>query len=259
MNVSDSQGWKKLATDFAAHAAFLAVLLGAWEWAARSGLLDPTFFGSPGGIASFLWANFVQGTNLWIELGWSVMSTLVAFFMGGLAAVLTGLIFVIFPRLERFLDPYFSALNALPRIALAPLFILWFGLGVGSKIAMGFTLTFFIVLSSTVAGMRGINQDHIVLTDTLGARPRQKFFLVTLPGAVPVIFSGLRLGLIYALLGVIAGEILAAEHGLGQQLAFLASTFNMDGVMGLLVVLALLGMAATSGMTRLERHLLRWQ
>ncbi|NMF99529.2 ABC transporter permease [Aromatoleum toluolicum] len=259
MNASGAQGWKKLAMGFASHAGFLAVLLATWEWAARMGLLDPTFFGNPAGIISFLWANFVQGTHLWIELGWSVMSTLLAFISGSLAAVLTGLIFVIFPRLERFLDPYFSALNALPRIALAPLFILWFGLGIGSKIAMGFTLTFFIVLSSTVAGMRGINQDHIVLTDTLGASPRQKFFLVTLPGAIPVIFSGLRLGLIYALLGVIAGEILAAEHGLGQQLAYLASTFNMNGVMALLVVLAWLGMAATSGMTRLERHLLRWQ
>lgn len=245
--------------DFAQHAVFLAVLLGVWEWAAWSGLLDPTFFGRPAGILTFLWSNFVTGTTLWVELGWSTMSTLIAFVLGSVAALLTGLVFVIFPRLERFLDPYFSALNALPRIALAPLFILWFGLGIGSKIAMGFTLTFFIVLSSTVAGMRGINQDHVILTDTLGASPRQKFFLVTLPGAVPVIFSGLRLGLIYALLGVIAGEILAAEHGLGQQLAYFASTFNMNGVMALLVVLAVCGMGATEGMTRLERRLLRWQ
>jgi NitT/TauT family transport system permease protein len=101
------------------------------------------------------------------------------------------------------------------RIALAPLFILWFGLWIGSKIAVGASLTFFIVQSTTVAGIRGVNPDHVTLSRTLGATPLQRFVLVTLPGAVPVLFSGLRLGLIYAMLGVIGAEIIAAEHGLG--------------------------------------------
>jgi NitT/TauT family transport system permease protein len=145
------------------------------------------------------------------------------------------------------------------RIALVPLFLLWFGLGLGSKIAVGCSLTFFIVLSSTVAGIRSVNQDHLILSRTLGATPRQLFFKVTLPSAVPVMFSGLRLGLIYAMLGVIGAELLAAEHGLGQTLAYLQSTFNMDGVMGVLVLLALLGMSITHVMTRLEHSLLKWQ
>jgi NitT/TauT family transport system permease protein len=85
------------------------------------------------------------------------------------------------------------------------------------------------------------------------------FLKVTLPSAVPVIFSGLRLGLIYALLGVIGAELIAAEHGLGQTLAYLQSTFNMDGVMGLLLVLALFGLSVTAVMNRLERSLLAWQ
>src|SRR5699024_6212717 len=109
---------------------------------------------------------------------------------------------VAMPRFERFSEPYIAALNATPRIALMPLFILWFGLGVSSKIAIGFSLTFFIVLSNTVAGIRGVDQDHLTLSRTLGAKPLQVFFLVTIPGAIPVIFSGLRLGLLYALLGV---------------------------------------------------------
>lgn len=87
----------------------------------------------------------------------------------------------------------------------------------------------------------------------------QLFFKVTLPSAVPVIFSGLRLGLIFSMLGVVGGEIIAAEHGLGQTLAFLQSSFNMDGVMALLFLLAALGMLVTKGMARLERWLLRWQ
>ena len=152
-----------------------------------------------------------------------------------------------------------TVINAMPRIALVPLFILWFGLGVGSKIAVGFSLTFFIVLSSTTAGIRGVDADHITLSRSLGAKPLQLFWKVTLPSAVPVIFSGLRLGLIYAMLGVVGAELLAAEHGLGQTLAQAQGQFNMDGVIGLLLLLALMGLAVSAGMTRVERRLLRWR
>lgn len=246
-------------TGIVQHASLLTFLLGLWEYAARSGWVDATFVGQPSGIAQFLWSNVVVSPKLWIELGWTLLGTFASFILGSVAALFTGLLFVSMPRLERFVDPYLSAINAMPRIALAPLFILWFGLGVSSKIAIGFSLVFFIVLSSTVAGMRGLNQDHLTLTRTLGAKPAQMFFFVTLPGAVPVIFSGLRLGLIYAMLGVVGGEIIAAEHGLGQTLAYLGSTFNMNGVMGVLLILSLLGMGVIWLMTALERRLLRWQ
>ena len=164
-----------------------------------------------------------------------------------------------FPKVEHAMDPYLTVLNAMPRLALAPLFLLWFGLGIGSKIAVGTSLSFFIVLANTVAGIRGVSQDLIVLSRSLGATPRQVFFKVTLPSAVPVIFSGLRLALIYSMLGVVGAELIAAEHGLGQQLAYLQATFNMNGVMALLVLLAMLGMVVTQGMTRLEKAMLRWQ
>ncbi|HMP09503.1 ABC transporter permease [Hydrogenophaga sp.] len=241
------------------HIALVTVVLLAWELAARNGYVDPTFVGQPTGIGQFLWSNMVLSHKLWIELGWTLLGTFVSFVLGSIAAILTGLLFVSMPRLERFMDPYLTAFNAMPRIALAPLFILWFGLGVASKIAIGFSLAFFIVLSSTVAGMRSLNQDHVTLTKTLGASSWQMFSQVTLPSAVPVIFSGLRLGLIYAMLGVVGGEIIAAEHGLGQTLAYLGSTFNMNGVMALLLVLSLLGMSVTWSMTAIERRLLRWQ
>lgn len=241
-----------------AHLVFLTVALGSWEFASRHGWLSATFFGQPSGIAKFLYDNAADG-KLWSDLGWTLAGTALAFALGSLAAVTLGLAFVRFPALEHFLDPYFSSLNVMPRIALAPLFILWFGLGIGSKVAIGFSLTFFIVLSATVAGMRGVSADHLTLCRTLGARPSQVFFEVTLPGAVPVLFSGLRLGLIYALLGVVGGEIIASEHGLGQSLAYLSSTFNVDGVMALLLVLALLGVSVVRGMTLLEKRLLHWQ
>ena len=217
---------------YAGHAAFIAAFLVAWELASKHGWLDPTFFGYPSGVAQYLWEGFVVKATLWKQLGYTVAGTLVSFLLGSAMAIL---------------------------LALAPLFLLWFGLGIGSKIAVGTSLAFFIVLSSTVAGMRGVNPDHLTLSRSLGARPLALFTKVTLPSAVPVIFSGLRLGLIYSMLGVIGAELIAAEHGLGQTLSYLQSTFHMNGVMGLLVLLACLGMLVTRGMTALERRLLRWQ
>lgn len=249
----------ELGASFGKHLLFLAVFLGSWEYAAQARWINPTFFGNPLGIVRFLWDNLVVSHDIWTELGWTLAGTFTSFLLGTLLAIGVGLLFVIWPRLEAFLDPYFTALNVMPRIALAPLFILWFGLGLGSKVAVGVSLVFFIVLSNTVAGIRGVSQDHITLCRTLGARPVKLFFLVTLPSAVPVIFSGLRLGLIFAMLGVVGAEIIASEHGLGQKLAYLSSTFDINGVMALLLVLSCLGVAITYGMTWLEHHLLKWQ
>lgn len=241
-----------------AHTVFLAVALGLAEGAARAGWLDPAFFGQPSGVAAYLWNNL--GTaKFWSDLGWTLGETLASFVLGGVAAFAVGLAFVRWPVLERFADPYFNALNVMPRIALAPLFILWFGLGAGSKIAVGFSVCFFIVLSATVAGIRGVSQDHVTLCRTLGASAAATFFRVTLPGAVPVIFSGLRLGLTYSLLGVVGTEIIASEKGLGQTLAYLGSTFDINGVMALLLVLALLGVGIVRLMTWAEKRLLHWQ
>jgi NitT/TauT family transport system permease protein len=244
---------------YAGHAVFIACFLSVWELASRMEWLNPTFFGRPSGIVSYLWDGLFVSRKIWLELGYTVAGTLISFFLGSVLAITLGLMFAIFPKLEKRCEPYLTVLNAMPRLALAPLFLLWFGLGIGSKVAVGTSLSFFIVLASTTAGIRGVSSDHITLSRSLGATPSQLFFKVTLPSAVPVIASGLRLGLIYSMLGVVGSEIIAAEHGLGQTLSYLQSTFNMNGVMGITLLLALLGMLVTMGMTRLERSLLKWQ
>jgi NitT/TauT family transport system permease protein len=222
-------------------------------------LLEPTFFGRPSGIASYLWKGFVTEGRLWLELGYTLLGAGISFLGGSVCAITLGLVFVQFPRFHRAVEPYLTLMNAMPRIALVPLFLLWFGLGIGSKVAVGFSLTFFIVLSATIAGIRGVDRDHLVLSRSFGATPSQIFFKVTLPSAVPVIFSGIRLGLIFALLGVVGAELIAAEHGLGQTLAYLQATFSMDGVMALILLLAFIGLGVTALMNKLERTLLVWQ
>jgi NitT/TauT family transport system permease protein len=230
-----------------------------WELTARLGLINPLFIGNPSGIIAFFFKGLFVTQELVVHLLWTLAGTLAAFLLGSATGILVGLLFVAYPKVEQFIDPIFAGLNALPRIALAPLFLLWFGLGISSKIALGFSLTFFIVLSSTIAGARSVNSDHLMLADTLGASSTQIFRRITLPSAVPTVFSGLRLGLIYALLGVIAGEIIAAQHGLGQSLTFLAGTFQINGVFAVLLLLAMLGMSLTWIMTAVEARLLRWR
>ncbi|MGB9104256.1 MAG: ABC transporter permease subunit, partial [Terriglobales bacterium] len=117
----------------------------------------------------------------------------------------------------------------------------------------------FIVLYNTMAGTRGVDSDWIVLSRMLGASSSTIFFKVTLISAVPTIFSGLKLGLIVSLLGVIAGGIIAGQHGLGQLLSYLAGTFETDGVFAVLLLLAIIGAALTALMNAIERHLLRWR
>jgi NitT/TauT family transport system permease protein len=247
--------WGVLAAQLVVLTAFFLL----WEWAARTKAIDPLFIGQPSKIAAYLVGAIGGEHSLIMDAGWTLGSTAVAFLIGSVGGLAFGLLFVAYPMIERFFDPLFSALNALPRIALAPLFLLWFGLGPASKIALGASLTFFIVLNSTIAGARSVDADWLTLSRMLGASKVAMFFKVTLISAVPTIFSGLRLGLIYALLGVIGGEIIAAQHGLGQQLTYLAGTFDTNGVFGVLLVLALIGVTLTWAMSAVENHLLRWR
>jgi len=244
---------------FIAQIVTLAVFFALWEWASRTRWIDPLFIGQPTKIFAFLYESVFVDQTLLREAAWTLGSTAAAFVLGSLAGLGLGLLFVVYPIVEKFLDPLLHGLNALPRIALAPLFLLWFGLGPASKIALGFSLTLFIVLNSTVAGARSVDSDWLTLSRMLGASRATVFFKVTLVSAVPTIFAGLRLGLIYALLGVIGGEIIAAQHGLGQLLTYLAGTFNTNGVFAVLIFLALLGTLLTKCMGMLESHLLRWK
>jgi NitT/TauT family transport system permease protein len=236
----------------------IAILLAVWEFAAKSGWIDAVLIGSPSGVYRYLIQEIPSGT-IGRELLWTMSGALIAFAIGSGLAICTGLMFVAWPFAERLLSPLLSGLNAMPRIALAPLFIIWFGLGLGSKVAMGASLTYFIVLSSTVAGARMVSQEHLILSTTLGASPSQRFFTFVLPSAVPSLFSGLRLGLIYSLLGVVGAELIASEHGLGQVLSLLAAGFKTSGVLAILLVLALVGTAISAGMSYFEQHLLRWR
>lgn len=238
---------------------FLFALGALWQALAIYGFINPILIGDPVGILLFLYNGLFTNCTLVPHLLWTLWATVSAFLIGSILGIGVGSLFVAYPGLEKFLEPIFAGLNALPRVALAPLFLLWFGLGISSKVALGASLTFFIVLSGTVAGARSVDSDHLTLSRMLGATSTQIFTQITLPGAVPTLFSSLRLGLIYALLGVVAGELLAARAGLGQALSLFAGSFQTNGVFAVLFLLALIGSCILAVMNRVEARFLRWK
>ena len=233
-------------------------LLGLWQLAAAEKWPDPVLAKSPVQSWDYL-VGAARSGALWSNT-WSTMTAvLIAWVLAGLAGVAAGLALGLMPRTERVLSPYLDAANAMPRIALAPLLIVALGIGTSAKVALASTLVFFIVLSGARAGVRSTDAEWLRLSTVLGARKHQLFFKVLLPVATPAIFAALRLGLIYSLLGVVGSELISARDGLGQLIAYNSSVFQMDGVYGILVLLAVIAVVLNQLMAFLERRLLRWQ
>lgn len=149
--------------------------------------------------------------------------------------------------------------NALPRVALAPMFVLWFGIGMTSKVLLAFSLVFFIVVINTEAGVRSVDSDLSMMARVMGASERQRFMKVLMPGSIPSIFAGLRIGAIYSLLGVVVGEMIASKQGLGQQIMEYSYAFQPAGVFGVLFYLALIALSLNGLMSVIERRLMRWK
>jgi NitT/TauT family transport system permease protein len=236
----------------------LAVLAGIWEGATRTGLVTPFWISSPTLIARDIWKSFAGG-NIYLHIGVTLWEAFVGFVTGAVAGILGGFALARWDRLARVLDPYVTALNSLPRVALAPLFILWFGIGLISKIVLAFSLVVFILLVNTYAGAKNVDQDLVIITRLLGASRRQVTTKVILPASIPWIFAGLRLGLAYALIGAVVGEVIVAQAGLGFLISAAAGVFNTTGVFTALIILMVIAMLLNELMKVAERKLLRWR
>lgn len=248
---------RRLVVTGAQVAIFVAFIIG-WNVAVDTGWMDPFFVSTPRAVADTVVDAFSTGA-VWTH-GWiTLRTTLIGFAAGAAGGVLTGMLFARLPMLDSVLSPYFAAINAMPRVALAPLFILWFGIGTASKAWFAVSLVYFIVLLSTEAGVKSVDAELITNARVLGASKRQIFTKVILPSSVPTIFAGLRLGLVYALLGVVFGEMLSAQAGLGQQISFFAGTYRTDGVLAMVLVLSAMSLVLSGVLSLVERRLLRWQ
>ena len=235
----------------------LLVALGAWESAVVVGALSPFWASSPSRIAKAL-VEIVRDPLFVRHVSSTLIELLAGFAIGASLGIAIGFLLAQWRTLERILDPFLNALNSLPRVALAPLFILWLGIGLWSKIVMAATLVVFIVIGNTVAGARGVDVDMLTVARLMGASRRQLFWKVVLPASTPVVFAGLRLGVVYAMLGAVVGEMIAATSGLGYMLSFYAGSFQVGHLMATLVVLVALSTGLSAATSWAERQMADW-
>lgn len=234
------------------------LLCGAWEVTASQRWMNPVFIGRPSGIARAFWPG-IRGSLLTDDARATVESTMIGFLLAATTGVIVAVVLSRIRVLEEIFQPLFTAMNSLPRVALAPLFVMWFGVGALSKIALAASLVFFVVLLNTMAGIQGVDRDHLTLARTLGASAAQTFLKFTLPSAIPSIFAGLELGMIYGFLGTVAGEMLAGDRGIGVQLQAYSGLFKTDEFFAALLLLVLITTTISVVLRVVRIRLLWWQ
>ncbi len=234
------------------------VAVGLWQLAVGLKWLDFYFFSSPGAIALRLWQLVVSG-QLFIHLGITFWEVVLGFIFGSVLGVAAGMAMATSRLLPEILDPYIMALYGLPRAALAPLFVVWFGIGVSSKVAVGASIVFFLCLFSTYSGMRLTDAALLQAVKALGATKRQLLLKVRVPYALPWIIAGLKSSVGMALIGTIVGEFVAASRGIGWYIAYAGGSYDTTGVMVGLVVLGVMSVFLNALLRRVEARLLKWK
>jgi NitT/TauT family transport system permease protein len=243
-----------LAAQVAVGAAFLA----AWQTLVSLKILDPFFVSRPSDIAARI-AQWSASGTLWAHLATTLEESLLGLLVGAALGVSLGFLLARSPFLASVLDPYIKMLNAVPRVVLAPLFLLWFGLGIWSKVALAVTLVFFVMFFNTYQGVRDASRVLIDNVRMLGASERQLVRHVLVPSALTWIFSSLQTSLGFAMVGAVVGEYLGATRGLGYVIAQAEGTFDTTGVFAGMTVLGIVVVIVSAGVSRFERWLLKWK
>jgi len=228
-------------------------------WQGVSGrLIDNFFISNPVDVGTRL-AGWIKDGSLFVHIWATAYATVMGFIVGSVGGVLLGVWLGVSPFASRLLNPYLSALNALPKVALAPLFVLWFGLGIESKIALAAVLVLFLVFLNTYAGVREVDQDLIDGARLMKATRAQVITKVIIPSATSWMFAGLKISVPYALIGAVLGEMIAANRGLGYLVQFSGSQFDSAGVFAVLLVIALLAVVLNFLVEIVQHRMQQWR
>lgn len=239
--------------------ATLSVFIGLalWEIAGRYFVKNKLFLATPLQALDKIGATLATGElqhHAWV----STQEFLIGFVVASLAGILIGLFIARSERVANALNPWVSGIYATPVVAIAPLFILWFGIGIWSKVAVVVSLVVFPVIINTEVGIRSADKQLIEMVRAFGATPTQVFWKVSLPAATPFILAGLRLGVGRGLIGVVVGELFGARAGLGFMIVQASEVFDMPLLFGGILVLAAAGIAMTAAFRALEHRLVPW-
>jgi len=221
-------------------------------------LLPPFFFSNPVDVAKQVVTWFATGV-IWKHLWVTLIEAILAFVIGSIAGVLVGFWFARQPRVAAVFDPYVKMANALPRVVLAPIFALWLGLGIWSKVALGFTLVFFIVFFNVYQGVKEVSPTVLANARMLGMSERQLMRHVYWPSALSWMFSSLHTSVGFAVVGAVVGEYLGAAAGLGYLIQQAEGVFDVAGVFAGMFVLATFVIVIDTIVSLVERRLLVWR
>ena len=240
-------------------ALILVILLSGWQISAAISNKIAFFFGDPLGIGKRLVNWFFIEADIYRHLGITLTETMLAFFIGTVLGLLIGLWLALSPKVAEVLDPYLKAMNAMPRVILAPIFALWFGLGIWSKVALAVTLVFFIVFFNVFQGVREVSPTLLANARMLGANHQQLLRHVYLPSAMSWVFSSLHISVGMAFVGAVVGEYLGSAKGVGYLILQAEGTFDITTVFAGIVVLTLFALILDTIVGKVEKHLMRWQ
>jgi len=247
------------------HVLLAMALLGAWYLSTEPILLDDAaakrsafFFGRPLEVAKVVYEWFVHG-KIYPHLGVTLLETALAFVSGSVLGLLVGLWLALSPTAAALADPYIKALNAMPRVILAPIFVVWFGLGILSKVALGVTLVFFVVFFNVFQGVREVSPTILANARMLGATRRQLLRFIYLPSATSWVFSSLHTSVGMAFVGAVVGEYLGSARGVGYLILQAEGIFDINTVIAGILVLTLFALLLDQAVTRIEHRMLKWR
>jgi NitT/TauT family transport system permease protein len=236
----------------------LLVFLGLWEAAGRAGMLNPLYVPRPSAVAAALIELFGSGT-IWPHLAATFSAAVAGLVLGLAVGTVLGVLAALVPFVAEIVEPFMILLNAIPRVVLAPLFVIWFGIDLGSKVALAFILVAVLIFFTVFTGIRQVDRRLVERVVTLGGGSGALLREVYLPSLVAWILGQLKVAVGFAFTGAVVGEFVAASRGLGYLLSFAQSTYNAALMLALVLLIVgfVLLIFALAG--QLERHLLRWR
>jgi NitT/TauT family transport system permease protein len=236
----------------------LVVVLGAWEIGVRIGWISAFLFGSPSGIAEFAWRSILNGSLLY-DTWTTVFEAALGFILGTALGSVLGLALWYSPFVARTVEPIMVAFNSVPKIAFAPIIILWFGTGLTSKVALSISLTAIVALIAAYQAAKDADIDLQGLMVTLGANKHQIFTGVIVPSSLPTIVATFRINVGFGLVGAVVGEFISSQHGLGHLIFTASSLYDLNTVWVGLFTLMIVGFVLYFLIDWLERRVVPWK
>ena len=235
----------------------IVVFLAAWEAIVRVFAIPAFILPAPTSIFMALYRGIAS--SLYLDHVWITLTeTLLGFALGTILAFALGIAVALSRRTEYFLYPFIVMFQAMPKVALAPLIIIWCGLGLTSKVVSAALVAFFPLMVNTIVGLRSADEDRINLMRSLAATRGQIFWMLQLPNAMPYIFAGLEIAMIFALIGAIVAEFVGAQSGLGMLMQSMNFTMDVAGQFSVLLILSVLGLLLNTAVTEIRRRVLFW-